>query len=178
MSSWYNWTAGSWASIGYVVVSAALIYVSTVLAVRAFGERRTLTEMTIFDFAVAVALGAIIARTATTRSPSFAQGLAAVVALLVTHNLISAVRLRFPGTRRVFGRDPVVLVWEGKVQADSLEDAHMTLDDLLAVLRERGVASVDDVKIAVLESRGSFSVLRADTRDQRLWPWPPGREAG
>ncbi len=173
----YTWLAGSWRSAGYVALSGVLIYVSTVLALRWFGERRTLTQMTIFDFAVAVALGAIVARTATTRSPSYVQGVTAVVALLITHNLISAARVRFTGARKVFGRHAVVLVVAGQVRDHALRRAHMTRDDLDTALRERGIASLAEVRVALLESRGAFSVLRSDAPDDALWPDPPADPA-
>jgi uncharacterized membrane protein YcaP (DUF421 family) len=169
----FTWMLGSWRSVGYVALSAVLIYASTVLALRCFGERRTLTQMTIFDFAVAVAIGAIIARTATTPSPSYAQGITAVVALLLTHNGISAVRMRYSRSRKLFGRDPVVLVVDGKVREEALRSTHVTRDDLHTALRERGIASLAEVHLAILESRGAFSVLRSERADAALWPESP-----
>ena len=166
------WLLGSWASILYVAASAVLIYLSTVLAIRYVGQRRTLTEMTVFDFTVAVALGATVARTATTPRPTYAQGLAVVITLLVTHNVISALRLRFPPARRVFDRGAVVLVTDGRIDDDALRRAHLTADDLATTLREHGVGSLAEVRSLVLESRGTFSVLRADAAGAELWPRP------
>ncbi len=165
-----TWLLGGWRSAVYVAASAVMIYLSTVFAIRAVGERRTLTQMTIFDFSVAVALGAVIARTATTASPSYVQGVVAVVALLGAHNVISILRRRFPGTRRLFDRDALVLVRDGRVHDDALRRAHLTVDDLRTVLRERGVPALDEVRLVVLESRGAFSVLRDQGDDDRLWP--------
>ncbi len=97
----------------------------------------------------------------------------AVVVLLITHNAISAARVHFPSTRKLFGREAVVLVVGGHIRRRALDRAHMTVDDLHTALRERGVTSVAEVRLAVLESRGAFSVLRAETQDDRLWPERP-----
>ncbi len=167
-----SWIGGSWWTLGYVAVSGALIYLSTVLAIRLLGERRTLAQMTIFDFAVAVALGTVIGRTATTRSPSYVQGITAVVTLLAAHNVVSWARLRFPVSRRLFGRSPVVLVVDGHVEAAGLRRARLTREDLFVALRERGVPALDDVRLAVLESRGAFSVVTSAEIDSALWPEP------
>ena len=56
------------------------------------GERRTLAQLSSFDFAVAVAIGAIIGRTVTTLSASFATGAVALVTLLVVHRLVAFAR--------------------------------------------------------------------------------------
>lgn len=57
----FDWPLGDERSIGFVAISTTLIYVSVLIGVR-LGERRTLTEMTTYDFAAAIALGAIIGR--------------------------------------------------------------------------------------------------------------------
>ncbi len=163
------WLFGSWRSAGFVAASTLLIYASTVVAIRLVGERRTLTQMGIFDFAVAVAIGAIIGRTATTRAPTYAQGLTAVVALLVTHNAIGWIRVHAASTRKIFGRPPIALVVDGRVDTSELRRAHLTRDDLDTALRERGVVSLSDVRLAILESRGEFSVLTGCDGDESLW---------
>ena len=53
------------------------------------GERRTLAQLGAFDFAVAVVIGAIISRTMTAPSASFAVGAVALVALLVVHRFVA-----------------------------------------------------------------------------------------
>jgi uncharacterized membrane protein YcaP (DUF421 family) len=166
----FDWLVGSWRSLGYVALSAALIYLSTVVSVRWFGERRTLAQLTIFDFAVAVALGAIIARTATTTSPGYLAGLTAVVVLLLVHDLVSWVRIHVPWAAWIVAREPIVLVRDGEVDRDALLRAHMTDDDLSTELREHGVGSLRDVRLGVLESRGAFSVVTGGPVDPALVP--------
>ena len=160
----FDWLAGDWRSVGFVAVSAALIYLSVVVAVR-LGERRTLTEMTTYDFAVAIALGSIIGRTATTADPSYVKGVAAVAALLGCHHALSALRLRSPLARRLIDRQPIELVRDGTVSADGLRRARMTPADLDMVVREHGVATAQQAALVMLEGRGAFSVIAAVTVD-------------
>lgn len=69
------WLGGQVPRVLFVVVSTLLIYASTLIGIR-LGERRALTQLNPFDFVVAVALGSIVARTATSRSPTYVEGLA------------------------------------------------------------------------------------------------------
>ncbi len=154
----YAWVLGDWRTIGYVAISAALIYGSVVLGLR-IGERRTLAEMTAYDFAVAVAIGTIVGRTATTSSPSYAQGVTAMAALLVMHNALSWMRMRWPRWRHYLEHGPVVLVTDGVVDHAALTSVRVTRDDLDTALREHGVADVGDAALVTLESRGAFSVI-------------------
>ena len=162
----YDWIIRDWLSVGFVAASTAAIYLSVVVAVR-LGERRTLTEMTTYDFAVAVALGSIIGRTATTADPSYVKGLTAVVALLCCHHLLSALRLRSPLIRHLTDRPPVVLVRDGEVVAGALRKTNLTLTDLEMVVREHGAAALSHAALVTLESRGAFSVVLAAQRRAR-----------
>jgi len=155
----WHWLLGSWRTLGYVALSTALIYFSTLAGVR-LAERRTLAEMSGFDFIVAVSLGAIVGRTATTPSPSYAQGLTAVVTLLTAHRALSWVRVRSGLAQRLVSRPALLLVSMGQIVPGALRRAHLTVDDLYCVLREHGVRSIDDVTAVVIEPRGAFSVIR------------------
>ncbi len=156
---WYSWILGAWRTAGYVALTSLLMYVSVVVGLR-LGERRTLAQMTVYDFTVAVALGAVVGRTVTSTSPSYVQGLVATVALLATHNLLSIVRLRFPGSRRILDHRPVVVMRHGRFDEETLRSVRLTHDDIRTVLREHGVGRFSDVALVVLEGRGAFSVIR------------------
>jgi hypothetical protein len=69
---------GGTGGLGWVAVKAVLMFAVTVIGLR-LGERRTLAQLGAFDFAVAVAIGAIIGRTVTAPSASFAVGAVALV---------------------------------------------------------------------------------------------------
>jgi len=58
---------GGTGGLGWVAVKAVLMFAATIIGLR-LGERRTLAQLGAFDFAVALAIGAIIARTVTTPS--------------------------------------------------------------------------------------------------------------
>lgn len=61
---------------------AVLLFVLALIGFR-IGERRTFAQLSPFDFAVSVALGALIGRTAASHTTSFATGAVALIALLV-----------------------------------------------------------------------------------------------
>lgn len=154
------WLVGPLPTVAFVAVSTVLMYCSTVAALR-LDERRTLAQMSPFDFVVAVALGAIVARTATTPEPTYVQGLVAILALLLTHRLLGLLRARSARVSRVLEKPPVVLVSRGDIHRTALRDAHLVESDVLSMLRGHGVVRLQDVDLAVLESNGTVSVLRA-----------------
>lgn len=77
------------------------------------GERRTLAQLGAFDFAVAVAIGSIVDRTATAFSTSFATGAVALATLLVEANA-----RRSRGIARIIDHPPRVLMAHGRLLYD------------------------------------------------------------
>ena len=88
-----TWLVGQWSQLGEVVGKAVLIYMVALVGLR-LGERRTLAQWTIIDFATAVAVGAIVGRTAIAGTQSFVSGAAALLTLIVVHRLASLLRFR------------------------------------------------------------------------------------
>ena len=82
---------GGTGGLGWVAVKAVLMFAVAVIGLR-LGERRTLAQLGAFDFEVAVAIGAIIGRTVTAPSVSFATGAVALVTLLVAHRFVAFAR--------------------------------------------------------------------------------------
>lgn len=148
---------GDATDLGWVAVKAVLLFVVAVAGLR-LGERRTLAQLNAFDFAVAVAIGAIIGRTATSSRTSFATGAVALMTLLAAHRLVSALRRhgRFAG---LVDQPPRVLVAHGSLQARELARAGLTDGDVVALLRRRGVTRLSDVEYALYESRGDMTIV-------------------
>jgi hypothetical protein len=64
---------GGAGGLGWVAAKAVLVFAVAVIGLR-LGERRTLAQLGVFDFAVAVATGAIIGGTAISPSVSLISG--------------------------------------------------------------------------------------------------------
>ncbi len=145
------------------------------------GERRTLAQLGAFDFAVAVGIGAIIGRTVTTSSASFATGAVALVTLQVVHRLVAFAR-RHSRIARIIDHPPRVLVTQGKIQDRELARAGLTATDLYALLRQQGVDDLSQVGYLLYETRGVTTVIGADREpgplmrdglfapDTAMWP--------
>ncbi|HET6965813.1 MAG TPA: YetF domain-containing protein [Acidimicrobiales bacterium] len=154
-----SWLTGG--SLGFVAAKAALMYVTALVALRV-GERRTLAQWTIIDFATAVAMGAIIGRTAIAGSQSYATGAVALVTLVAVHRAASLLRFN-----RVFGKladhRVRVLVAEGQVREAELRRCGLTDNDLFAQLRQHGVFTLDEVRYVLYEAKGDITVVRQTT---------------
>ena len=158
---------GGGSEIGWVVLKALLLYLTAIVGFR-LGERRTLAQMSPFDFVAAVAVGAIVGRVPNAETTSYLAGAATLVAILLAHRLTMHLRY-LPRFGRLVEHPPRILVVNGTLRDDELQRSGLTRGDLYALLRQQGVGDLDEVGYAVFEQRGQLSVIpRADRSD------PPG----
>lgn len=150
---------GGGTSLGWVGVKALLLYLTAIIGFRV-GARRTLAEMSPFDFVAAVAVGAIVGRVPNANDTTYVAGAITLVTILVAHALIA--RLRYvPSIADLVDREPRLLVVNGRVVERELRRAGLTTRDLHGVLRQQGVYDLADVRVAIFEERGRVTVVRA-----------------
>jgi uncharacterized membrane protein YcaP (DUF421 family) len=167
--TWLHGDAG--AAAGAFLVALGL-YFGVVLAFRV-GKRRTVAELAPFDLAAVIAVGAITGRTATGGN-SVLIGVVAVLGLFTGHWLVSKGR-RIGAVRRLVDHPTAVLVVEGEVRGRELRRSGLTRADLDATLRSLGVRNIEEVAVAVFETRNGVSVLRPGATAP-LWEPLLGRE--
>ncbi|SEG83554.1 Uncharacterized membrane protein YcaP, DUF421 family [Thermomonospora echinospora] len=151
------WLTGEWASLGAVVGKAALIYLAALLVLR-LSQRRTLAEWTIPDFVTAVAVGAVVGRTAIASTQSFVTGVVALVTFVVLHRVINLARFK-PVFGRLLEHQVRVLVAHGRIREDQLRLCGLTTGDLFAHLRQRGVFELSGIRYVLYETTGGLTVV-------------------
>ncbi|WAL68199.1 DUF421 domain-containing protein [Amycolatopsis cynarae] len=161
-----SWLYGNWTAVGAVCAKTLLLALTALVGLR-LAPRRALAELRIFDFVVAVALGAIIGRTATATSTSFVLGFAALVTLLLVHVVLTRLRL-FAAPARLMDHPVRVLVRDGVVDRHELRACGLTEDDLHGALRQKQVYTLADVRFVLYESQGGFSVVRREDHTGEL----------
>lgn len=155
-----------WQPAAYAALKAFALFATAVTAFRLV-LRRTIAEFTPFDWVTAVAIGAIVGRTATAADTSWCTGTAALLALIAAHDLVA--RLRFvPWVRRLVDPPVRVLISDGEVDEANPKRCRLTHGDLEAILRQHGQRAPEGVRLAVFETKGVVAVF-ADAE-------PPGAD--
>jgi uncharacterized membrane protein YcaP (DUF421 family) len=156
-----SWLAGQVDLLGEVAAKGALMYLVALVGLR-FAHRRTLAQWTTIDVAAAVAVGAIVGRTAVATGQSFVVGAAALVTILAAHTLLTVARF-LPGVTKLTDHRVRVLVDHGALRHDQLRIAGVTEADLLAQLRMHGVDRLSSLRYALYETKGGLTLVREGT---------------
>jgi uncharacterized membrane protein YcaP (DUF421 family) len=148
-------------SLATIFLRTAIVYASVLLGLRLCGKREV-GQMTPFDLVLLMLLANAVQNAMTGPDSSVTGGLVAAATLLVINLLLTRFVWRNRRLRKFVEGTPTLLVHNGVLLERNLERERITLDDLHEVLRERGIAGVKDVGLAVLEVDGTISILKSD----------------
>lgn len=149
-----------WDSLLRTVVIGVLAYVALVVCLRVSGKR-TLSKMNAFDLVVTVALGSTLATILLSKEVTLAQGILALVLLIGMQFAVTWSSVRVRWVRRLVTGEPALLVHRGELLPSALRKARVTEDEVRAAVRAAGLPALEEAASVVLETDGSFSVVRA-----------------
>jgi uncharacterized membrane protein YcaP (DUF421 family) len=141
-----------------VVGHTLAIYLFLILGI-SLGGRREFAQLTYVELAIVMVLGSSVETAMVAGDTGLLAGLASASTLLVANRLLAALVIRWPWLRRRLIGGPLVLVRNGAFVARNLRRVGLTEADVLGAVRERGYASLEGVRYAILEVDGSTTVV-------------------
>jgi uncharacterized membrane protein YcaP (DUF421 family) len=144
-----------------LVARSAIVYLLFLAALRISGKRE-LGQFTLFDLAL-ILLAANALQPAITGPDGSIPGAVIIIATIFSLNrLVAEGRRRVPLVRRLLEVPATVIGRDGKWISNAVADQDLDPDDLDAALREHGLASLDEMALAVLEQDGTISIVPKD----------------
>jgi uncharacterized membrane protein YcaP (DUF421 family) len=141
-----------------LILRTVIVYFLFLAALRVFGKRE-IGQFTLFDLTL-VLLAANAMQPAITGADQSVPGAALIIATIFTLNrLVALLRRRVPIVKRVLEFPATAVGRDGHWIQEALDREGLDNDDLEAALREHGLASVQEMKLAVLEQDGSISFV-------------------
>src|SRR6185312_11748364 len=141
-----------------VAARAVLVYIALIAMLR-LAKKRSLGRATALDVVLVITVGSLASRGITGNAP-LTNCLIAILTLIGMHWLISLLTRDHARISDWIKGTPTRIISNGKVDQNALLAAHMSDDDLLQDLRQKGVASPEHAKEAILERSGQLSVLK------------------
>jgi len=141
-----------------IVIRAAVAFLFILLITRAIG-RRELSGLEPFDLIMLVVLGDLIQQGVTQSDYSITGALVVVATMGALTVGMAWISYRFRRVRPVLEGDPIVLIENGRPIERNMKRERLTLPELEAEARLQQVASLDEIRWAVLETNGRISII-------------------
>ncbi len=142
-----------------LVIRCAAIYLALFIILRIFGKRE-IGQFTIFDLVFVLLVANAVQPAMTGPDSSLLGGFIIILVLVVMNRILAFIRSRLPSRWSFFfDPTPTVIARDGAWDFAALGKEGVDHEDCEMALREHGVASIMEVKLAVLEADGSISVI-------------------
>lgn len=148
----------SWDSLLRTLVITVLAYALLIFLLRASGKR-TLSKMNAFDLIVTIALGSTLATVVLNKNVALADGLLAFFLLIFLQYLITYFSARYQSVSRLVKSTPALIVYKGQLLRAVMKRERITEDEVFAIIREKGLSSVEEADSVVLETDGTLTVI-------------------
>jgi uncharacterized membrane protein YcaP (DUF421 family) len=169
----------SWQALGRIFLLGVISYITLIVFLRLSGKR-TLSKWNAFDFVVTISLGSALATMFLSKDVSFADGAVAFALLIGLQYAITWLSVRWQWVRGLVKSEPALLLRSGVFVDSAMRKERVTESEVRAAVRSAGFADLGEVFAVVLETDGSFSVLKRpgsgvpSALDDVPTPKPPG----
>jgi uncharacterized membrane protein YcaP (DUF421 family) len=141
-----------------IVIRAAIIFLFVFLLTRLL-SRRELNSLEPFDLILLVVTGDLVQQGVTQNDNSLTGALLAISTIGLLTVALSYLSFRFKRLRPVLNGEPIVLVEDGAIIEANCARQRLTPEEIGAEARLEGIASIGDVRWAILETNGRISFV-------------------
>ena len=161
-------------SLPEVILRTAIVYLFVVAALRVSGKREV-GQMSVLELVVILVISDAVQNSMVGDNTTLWGGLVAVATLLALDLGLKAVTRRSKRVREAVEGEPRLLVRDGRLLERAVRDEGLEVQEVRAAIRSHGLAGIEDVRLAVLETDGSISVIPRDA-EGRTPNRPPSDE--
>lgn len=154
-----KWFFENWSDLLRVLTIGVCAYAALIALLRVSGKR-TLTKMNAFDFVVTIALGSTLATILLSAEVSLAEGVTALAVLILLQFVITWSSARWRLVHELVASEPTLLLHEGRFLHQAMRRERVNEEEVRQGLRNHGIEDPPGAQSVVLETDGSFSIIR------------------
>lgn len=141
-----------------LILRGVIVYVFLIIMLRVTGKRQV-GQLAPFDLVLLLVLSNAVQNSMNGGDNSLIGGLVSAATLVILNYAVGCLTQRSRKMEALIEGRPQVLVHDGKLFEDVMENAKLTHHELNSALRRSGCLTVEEVKLAVLENNGGISVI-------------------
>lgn len=144
-------------------VRTIILYILVVFALRVMGKRQ-IGELQPSELVVAIMISDLATTPVSDINIPLLAGVIPILTLLVFEVVTSFANLKSEGFRNFLSGKPTVVIKNGVISQLELKKLRFSIEDLLEQLRLKGIFSISDVYMAMLETNGELTVVEKSSK--------------
>ncbi|WP_368487460.1 DUF421 domain-containing protein [Clostridium sp. BJN0013] len=126
-------------------------------------SKRTINQLTSYDFVLVWILGALTVAPLLDGEVSFTYIIIPLLTLFFWHYVFSLISLKNRKLSLFFNGKPIILIDDGKIIRKNLKKHFINVDLLMSELRLKNIFNISEVKYVILEPNGHFSIIKKES---------------
>jgi len=141
------------------------MYILLMIVLKIAG-RRTLLEMTSFDFILLLIISEATQQALLGNDFSFTGAAITIITLITMDIVFGKIKDRFPKFEQLIDGSPLILVEYGLPLEKRMRKAGISAGDILSSARmNQGLERMDQIKFAILEKNGKIAIIPAEEQE-------------
>lgn len=145
-------------------ISIVLVRIITILPlllfVTLFMGKRAIGELPVFDYLIIITLGSVTGADIADPEVKQIPTIVAIIAIGLLQHIVASLKISNRKIGRLITFEPTVVIQDGKIINKNLKKNRYSINNILNLLREKGVFDISDVETAIIEATGELSVLK------------------
>ena len=146
-----------------LIVRGLVVYVFLIALLRLTGKRQ-IGQLSPFDLVLLLILSNAVQNSMNAGDNSLIGGLISATTLVAVNYMVGLITFKSKKLEAIIDGRPQVLIHDGKLFEDVMNEAKLTRRELDATLRQSGYFQIADIKLAILENNGSVTVQGYDKK--------------
>ncbi len=143
-----------------VVFFRALILFAVVFIVIRLMGKRELSKVQPFELAIIVMISDLASAPMQSRDTQIFSGIIPIVVLLIVYGIFTILIQSSNKVENAICGSPSLVVFKGKILEEELRKQQLTVEELMAQLREKDIYKVQDTAYALLETNGTLNAVK------------------
>ena len=140
-----------------LVVRGLVVYVFLIALLRLTGKRQ-IGQLSPFDLVLLLILSNAVQNSMSAGDNSLIGGLILATTLVTVNYLVGLIAFKSKKLEAIIEGRPQVLIHQGKLYEEVMNEAKLTRLELDSTLRQSGYFEIKEIKLAILENNGSVTV--------------------
>ena len=144
-----------------IIIRSVSVYLFMIIAIRVFGKKE-LSQLNTADIILILLISNSVQNAMVGSNSSLQGGLVAALVLFVLNFILKKIMYNSKTITDLVQDKPEILIHNGIIDFKTLAKLEITSQELEEAIREHGVETYKEVKLAMMEIDGNISVISGD----------------